>query len=151
MNKYEVLTNNLKIRYLPNFKIKKLKYTQVSCFVFNENKELLIVKVNNKWVIPGGHPELGETSIATLKREVLEEACLTVKNIIYLGAVEVLENNDTYYQLRYMARLDKINDFSSNFESAERKFVNLKHLEKYITFANGITFKKQIQSVIKYL
>ena len=110
MNDYEQINDNCKMLWKENFNITNEKYTQVYCYVFNDNNELLIVKNenNNYWTIPGGHPEAKESKEDTLKREILEEACVTVKDIKYLGAVEVIENSNKYYQLRYTARVNKV-------------------------------------------
>ena len=71
---YEVLSGDCKIRWCKGLGVKDKVYTQVSGYIFNDNNEILIVKNNNVWTIPGGHPECGEKSIDTLNREVMEEA-----------------------------------------------------------------------------
>lgn len=101
---------------------------------------------SQSWTIPGGHPELGETPLETLNREIFEEACVTVKDIKFLGAVEVVEKGETYYQLRYTAKIDKIFDFKKEWKTSERKFVDLNNLIDYIKWANGKTFSGQIKS-----
>lgn len=146
MEKYEQISKNCKIRWEPNFNLTVEKYTQVSGYIFNENNELLIVKSNNTWTIPGGHPELYEYTLGTLIREVMEEAYISIKDIKYLGAVEVIENDERYYQLRYFARVKEIFEFKKEWEINERKFVKLEDLNKYITWSEGITFKEQIES-----
>lgn len=138
---YEILSNKCKIKWKPNFKLTSEKYTQVSAFIYNKNK-LLIVKTNNNWTIPGGHLEIYEYTLGVLIREVMEEAKASIKDIKYLGAVEVIENEEKYYQLRYFARIKKIYKFKKEWETTERKFVNLKDLDKYIPWSNGITLKK---------
>lgn len=152
MNNYEQINDSCKMLWKEKFNITKERYTQVYCYVFNEDNKLLIVKNedNNNWTIPGGHPEVGESKEETLKREVLEEACVTVKDIHYLGAVEVVENDEVYYQLRYTARLDEELPFKQEWEVSERLFINLEDLAKYITWANGRTFKAQIESAKEY-
>ncbi len=91
----------------------------------------------------------GETKLQTLKRKVMEEACIKLKDIKYLGAVEVIENNEKYYQLRYTAHIKEILPFNAEWEVTERKFVELDNLIKYIKWSNGITFKAQIESAKK--
>lgn len=150
MKNYELISKDLKMLWKENFNITKEKYTQVSGYIFNEKKELLIVKNDNTWTIPGGHPEVGESKIETLTREVMEESCIKIKEINYLGAVEVIENNKTYYQLRYTAKVSEMLPFIKEWEISERKFVKLDDLNKYITWSNGITFKEQINSTIKF-
>ncbi len=146
MENYEILSDNCKIRWIDNFKLNGEKYTQVSAYVFNEKNQLLIVKVGKFWTVPGGHPEKGETPKQTLEREIFEEACVTIKDARYIGAVEVVENGETYYQLRYTAKVADLLPFKKQWESDERLFVDLKDLNNYIKWSEGITFKKQIEA-----
>ena len=151
MMEYEKISENCKILWKENFELTTEKYTQVSGYIFNDNNELLIVRNENTWTIPGGHPELYEYTIGTLVREVMEEACVTIKDIKYLGAVEVIENDEKYYQLRFFARVDEVLEFSKEFEISERKFVKLEDLKDYISWCDGVTFKAQLDSAKKIL
>lgn len=146
MEKYEVLSENCKIRWIDKFKLNGEKYTQVSAYIYNEKNQLLIVKNGDNWTIPGGHPEPGETQEQTLERELMEEACVTLKDIIYLGAVEVVENGETYYQLRYTAKVLEVLPFDTEWEVDEREFVRLEDLPNYIKWSKGITFSQQIEA-----
>lgn len=147
---YEVLSDNLKMRWCEGFNITNQAYTQVSGYIFNDNNQLLIVKNGNTWTIPGGHPELNETQVKTLNRELMEEAYVTIKDAHYIGAVEVIENGKTYYQLRYTAKLNEILPFKQEWEICERLFIDLDELPKYIKWWNGTTFKAQIESATKF-
>ena len=146
MQEYEQISTNCKMKWQEGFEITNQKYTQVSGYVFNDDNQLLIVKNGNTWTVPGGHPEQGETYLDTLNRELMEEACVTLKDINYLGAVEVVENGETYYQLRYTAKVNELRPFVQEWEIGERLFVDLNDLPKYIKWANGITFSAQINS-----
>ena len=150
MKNYEILSETCKIRWIDGFQTTSEKYTQVSAYVFNENNQLLIVKNGSTWTIPGGHPEKGETKLETLEREIMEEACITLKEINYLGAVEVVENDEVYYQLRYTAFVKDILPFKKEWEIDERKFINIDELPKYIKWSKGITFASQIESAKKF-
>lgn len=149
MNDYEKIAENCKISWKPDFQITIEKYTQVSGYIFNSKGQLLIVKNNDTWTIPGGHPEIGETQIDTLRRELMEEACVTIKKIKYLGAVKVIENGDIYYQVRYTALVDTELPFKQEWEISERKFVDLSNLQNYIKWSNGIMFSRQIEDAKK--
>ena len=150
MKNYEILSENCKMLWHEGFKLTNEKYTQVSGYIFNDKNQLLIVKNGKTWTIPGGHPEEGESQLETLNRELMEEACVTLKDINYLGAVEVVEKGETYYQLRYTAKVNEILPFKQEWEICERLFVDLKDLSKYITWSKGITFNSQIESARKY-
>lgn len=147
MNQYEQITPTCQMIWREKFDFTSKKYTQVSGYIFNESHQLLIVKNEDTWTIPGGHPESGETILETLNRELNEEACITIQEPYYLGAVEVVENNQIYYQLRYTALVKDILPFKQEWEISERKFINLNDLPKYITWSQGITFQAQLQSV----
>ena len=147
---YEILSKDLKLRWIENFERTNERYTQVSGYVFDNENRLLIVK-SEAWTIPGGHPEQGETPLETLTREIMEEACVTVKNARYLGAVEVVEKGEIYYQLRYIAKINEILPFKKEWEISERAFAALADLDKYIKWANGATFRAQIESAKKAL
>lgn len=146
MKNYEILSENCKLCWIDNFELKGETYTQVSGYIFNDKNQLLIVKSGKTWTVPGGHPEQGETQVETLTREIMEEASVTIKDIKYLGAVEVVENGETYYQLRYTAKVNEILPFKGEWETDERLFVDLKDLSKYIKWSNGIAFSQQIEA-----
>lgn len=90
--------------------------------------------------------EKGETKEETLRREVMEETCATIKDLHYIGAVEVIENDEVYYQLRYTAKIDKLLEYVPEYETSERKIVKLDDLYDYITWEKGITFQSQLAS-----
>lgn len=148
MKNYEVLSDSCKICWIDNFKLNGEKHTQVSAYVFNEKNQLLIVKNGKTWTIPGGHPEQGESQLQTLERELMEEACVTVNDVRYLGAVEVVED-ETYYQMRYTARVKDILPFKKEWEIDERLFIDLKDLPNYIKWSTGVTFSAQIEAAKK--
>lgn len=147
---YEKISDNCKLLWREGYKLQNEKHTQVSGYVFNDKNQLLIVKNGKTWTIPGGHPEAGESYLDTLNRELMEEACVTLKDISYLGAVEVVEGEETYYQLRYTAKVDNILPFKEEWEICERLFIDLEDLHKYITWSKGITFAGQIDSAKKF-
>lgn len=68
MKKYEIISENCKMLWKEGFELTIEKYTQVSGYIFNDKDQLLIVKNGDTWTIPGGHPELGETTIGSINR-----------------------------------------------------------------------------------
>jgi ADP-ribose pyrophosphatase YjhB (NUDIX family) len=149
MKNYEQISKAIKICWNANFKLSNERYRQVSGYIFNVKNQLLIVKNQNTWTIPGGHPENNETPLQTLEREIMEEACIKIKDVKYLGGVEVVENNQTYYQLRYTAKISELLPFKQEWEISERKFIDLKDLHNYITWSKGLVFSQQIQDAKK--
>ena len=59
----------------------------VGALIFNPDGDLFLMK-SHKWhgryVVPGGHIELGERLVDALRREVLEETNLKIHNIKFL-------------------------------------------------------------------
>ena len=63
---------------------------------------------------------------------------------------EVVENGETYYQLRYTAHANEVLPFKEEWETSEREFVALDNLPDYIKWAKGVTFSAQIDSAKKF-
>ncbi len=73
-------------------------------------------------MLPGGHPEAGETLEQTLFREVDEEACAVVEQAVYLGVQEVDDGVQSHYQTRFWARV-RLEPFAPHFETSRRLIV----------------------------
>ena len=71
----KLISNNIKFKY------------RVSCIIVNNNR-ILFTKYGDKYCLPGGYAEVGETSIEAVKREILEETELNINDIEYLGMIE---------------------------------------------------------------
>ena len=88
-----------------------IKIKQVYGIVFNENMEIFLrIEDDGLYKLTGGKPEIGETMEETLRREVIEEANITLKNIHMLGYQLVDEKNGMppFAQVRMIAEVDKI-------------------------------------------
>ena len=102
--------------------------TQASGICFNNKGRIILVTTDgSSWHLPGGHPEGDEDMKTTFIREVKEEACTIVTNLVYLGAQEITdpENNtglSTYYQVRFWARV-RLQKFKGKHEMVGRKLV----------------------------
>jgi len=82
--------------------------TQIYGVCFNDMRKILIIRTPNKnWNIPGGTPENDETPEQTLRRELEEEADVTIGKNTMIGYYKVISNKSTIYQLRFAALLDK--------------------------------------------
>ncbi len=59
----------------------------VRILIFNSRGEMLLTKShkwNGKFVVPGGHIELGELALETAHREICEETGLEIRDLEYL-------------------------------------------------------------------
>lgn len=72
-------------------KIEGLKYTKrLASYVIIENeqnKDVAIAKADEDWFFLGGGIEEGETELEALKREVIEEAGYSIKDIKYFDKI----------------------------------------------------------------
>lgn len=114
--------------------------TQVYGVCFDDKGNILIIRSpNENWNIPGGTPEDDETPEQTLKRELKEEADVTISKNAMIGYYEVISDKPTIYQLRFAASLNEIKP--STIDPAlgvvnERKFVPLDEFFKYVKIKN---------------
>ena len=148
----EKITFNDQVYFLTWHKARAVPHgyiTQVSGYIFNENDQLLIVKVEEDWTIPGGKPEGNETPVETLKREVIEETNVTIYKPLKIGHVEVLPQGNQggiYFQLAYT---DQIEPFTSEFESSERRFINVNDVKDYIKWYESTVFQSELDEASK--
>ncbi len=132
-----------------------LPITQIYGVCFNNKNEILICrKVGDKnWIISGGHPEGNEKIEETLKREMIEEADVKIKNIKLLGAQKVYpegKQEEYIYQVRCICDVDEV--LSQTIDPAEgvnweRKFVPANKITDYVKW--GITGNSMFKDAIE--
>lgn len=80
----------------------------VGALIFNPEGKLFLMKSHKwrgKYVLPGGHIELGETMEDAVKREVKEETGLDVYDIEYVGFLEFI-NDDAFWKKKHFIFFD---------------------------------------------
>ena len=102
--------------------------------IFNREDRALLVKSDkwrDKYCIPGGHIELGETMEDALRREIKEETGLDIYDVEFAMMQEFIFD-EAFYEQRHFIFLDFVckNDASENkvvlnFESQESVWVSL--------------------------
>jgi len=108
--------------------------TSAHGFCFYKDELLLIDLKHRGWDIPGGHIELNESPEECFKREAMEEGYVEGK-CNFLGCIEVDHNenpnwneNSPYpkigYQAYYRMDIDHLHQFSSEYESTQRIFID---------------------------
>ncbi len=88
----------------------------VGALIFNKEGKILLVKSHKwkgKYVIPGGHIELGETTEEALKREVKEETGLKVSDIEFVHLQEFIFDK-SFWKKRHFMFLDYACKTTSN-------------------------------------
>ena len=110
--------------------------TQVYGICFNSKGNILIICTpNGNWNIPGGTPENNEIPEQTLKRELKEEADVTIGKNAMIGYYEVVSDKSTIYQLRFAALLSEKKPLTIDPALGvvnERKFVSPDEFFKYV-------------------
>ena len=102
--------------------------TQAYGICFTDDGQILLISSDGeKWNLPGGTREDGETLTETLTREVWEEACAEVVQCQYIGCQRINDPQRSdglprYYQARYWARVT-LKPFVPEFETIARRLV----------------------------
>lgn len=82
----------------------------VGALVLNPSGEAFLMrspKWNEKYIIPGGHIEIGESTDASLIREVKEETNMDIYDIQFIGYQEVVFDPD-FYKRKHFIFLDYV-------------------------------------------
>ena len=100
----------------------------VGALIFNPAGKVFLMKSHkwrNKYVIPGGHIELGEKVEEALKREVKEETGLDIYDIEFISFQEFIFDKD-FWKKRHFIFLDfacKTNSTEVKLNSEGQEFV----------------------------
>lgn len=121
--------------------------TQSYGLCLNQSGDVIIVRSpkfnNNKWLLPGGTLEKGETPEETLHREVMEEADIKIKDLFLIGGQRCYyldkPKEKTNSQLRFACLvsdlLPQTIDPDNGF-MVERRFVKLEELNSFIKWGS---------------
>jgi len=134
--------------------------TGSSAIVIHNKKILLLLRDNiptilypNKWSLPGGCTEIGETPKQTLLRELDEEICVKPKNIKSIG--QYTDKGDMSTDYLFVVNLD---DFEASQvklgnEGQELKFFALNEIENIrltpILKKNYFLYKEEIRGLVE--
>lgn len=105
--------------------------------VFDENKNILIIRENRGWELPGGGIEQGESPQETIEREMKEECGFTIESIddnpSLTWIVHRPESSDDLDKWRVFVGFRvvlKSMDFTPSKECIEYRFVSKEELAK---------------------
>lgn len=128
---------------------KDIEIKQVYGIVFNDDGKIFLRIDNGIYKLTGGRPEMKDKSIEdTLRREFIEEANITLKNIHLLGYQLVDEGNGVlpYAQVRMIAQIDEIFENRPDLDNGKIYERVFKTPEEAIELLNwGETGKSQIE------
>ena len=114
--------------------MRKQQYPEptVGALIFNQEGKVILLKSDkwrSKYVIPGGHIELGETMEDALKREVKEETGLDIYDIDFALLQEFIFD-ESFHERKHFIFIDFVCRTDSeevvlNFESQKYVWVSL--------------------------
>lgn len=97
----------------------------VGALVFNKKGEIILInsqKFGGKYIVPGGHIEIGETMEQALIREMKEETNLDITNIEFLMVQEGTNRKDTgFHSEMHFIFLDFIAEAKNNDVIIEKR------------------------------
>jgi len=140
--------HQVRLTWYPGNNLEDFKpFNQVYAVCFNDEGKILIQSLpGQSWSLAGGTVETGESAEETLRREVVEEADVTIKNLILLGGHRVqyvdgdnpnkAKGND-FFQLRYYCEVDEVlpqTPDPDNGHFHERKFVSPEEINDYLNW-----------------
>ena len=110
----------------------------VGALIFNRQDEALMIRTHkwsNKWGIPGGKIQWGETSEAALRREIQEETNLKVTGIEFILVQDCIRSKEFYKDahfvlLNYTCRATGKLDVKLNHEGQEFRWLKLAEAQK---------------------
>ena len=126
-----------------------------SAIIENEKGEILLAKSpkwSNKWTMPGGHINPGETVFDATVREAHEETGLKLKALKIIGFGELIGSKDFHRGAHFIyfdvyCRLESNNLKLDNFELTQYKWVKP---ENALKLDLAETYDKTIKEFIKY-
>ena len=113
--------------------MKKQSYPHptVGALIFNPEGKLLLVrthKFHNKYVVPGGHIEVGEKMTDALIREVKEETGLDIYDLEFIFFQEFIQDEAFWEKMHFI-----FFDFACKTDSSEVKLNNEAQSYKWAT------------------
>ncbi|HVU06931.1 MAG TPA: NUDIX domain-containing protein [Verrucomicrobiae bacterium] len=117
----------------------QIPISTVGALIFNSKNEALLIRTHkwsDKWGIPGGKIKFGETSEAALRREILEETALKIRDIQFVLVQDCIRSKEFYRDahfvlLNYVCRCAAKNPrVKLNDEGREFQWVKLNDAKK---------------------
>lgn len=124
----------------------------VGAIVYNGKDEIFVAKsykLKNKWTIPGGHVEYGESLEDAVRREVKEETNLDVKNIEFIDVQESIFSKE-FHKKKHFIFIDFCCYATSSKVKLNDEFQEYKWVaqEKSLEMPLNSSAKKLIQDFI---
>jgi nucleoside triphosphatase len=126
-----------------------------SAIIENDKGQILLAQApnwNNKWTMPGGHIDPGETISQAVIREVKEEVGLNVKFIDVIVWGELINSKDFHRQAHfiYFDGYCKVTDEEVDLDNVEIKEYKWLSPEEALKLDLADSFPDTIQKFIEY-
>ena len=115
----------------------------VGALIVNKEGKILLAKSHkwfDKYTLPGGHIEIGETMEEAIKREVKEEVGLDVKVVEFLTMQEAIFAQEFYKKKHFI-----FFDFLCRTEDSTVKLDN-DEIQEYLWEYPGMAFNRELDS-----
>jgi phosphoglycolate phosphatase-like HAD superfamily hydrolase/ADP-ribose pyrophosphatase YjhB (NUDIX family) len=100
-----LLKNHFRLKPLVPIDDHEAPLATVGALIFNAQNEALMIqthKWSGKWGIPGGKIKRGEPALAALRREILEETALQVKDIEFVIVQDCINSREFYREAHFV-------------------------------------------------
>ena len=94
----------------------------VKAIIIDNNRVLCLKNERNEWDFPGGKITFNEDIEDSLKREVLEETNLNIKNLNILKPLNLIFNDVAVFVLLYKAEISCNSPILISYEHSEYNF-----------------------------
>lgn len=109
-------------------------YAIAGAAIFDASDRLFLMQSSGKfgaqWIIPGGKVSFGETLEAAVRREVVEETGLELRDVQLLGTREFIEPMRHFICFEFQARLHGDGKVSLNNEARTFRWCSRKDLDQ---------------------
>ena len=115
----------------------KLFEVNQNAIIRNGEGDILILKKDNKWMLPGGRLENGETWLEGLQREVREETGIWNFSVEEIADVAVSESGKTYI-VTFVCGIKDNKEIKLSEEHQDHAWIGEDDLNKYEFFHEKI-------------
>lgn len=115
----------------------KLFKVNQNAILKNEAGNILILKKDDKWMLPGGRMEEGETWLEGLRREVQEETGIEKFSVEKILNVDTRSSGNTYI-VTFLCKTEGVSDVKLSDEHQDFEWLKMGDIDKYEFWVEAI-------------